>query len=161
MIHWFNNNVHFNTSETAPTCPPDTPDKLLTSVSSSLVRGEGCCTIQLIFPNPWNWKVLEPLKYVSQNRSLNKLILFYKEWGSDACACSTLLYEANSVVFTFLVSQLIGSNSSKSVDKLENTPSLGWTVNPENSQAPRWWQVNTATPATSEGLWAKTGSESG
>ena len=71
------------------------------------------------FPTLGTGKYLEPLKYVSQNQSLNELILIYKTWGSEPHAYSTLLCEANSVVFTFLVSQLIASNSSKSVDKLE------------------------------------------
>ena len=77
---------------------------------------------------------MEPLKYVSQN----KRILVYKMWGSEPHIYSTLPCEANSVVFTFLVSKLIGSNNSKSVGKLEKMKLLGWTVNPENSQAPGW-----------------------
>ena len=119
MIHWFNNNVHFNTTETAPTCPPD---KLWLYVSSSLVRGEGCYIIQLIFPNPWDWKVFgdtevcvaKPVKPV-----IKQAYSHLQNVGFRTSCYSTLLCEANSVVFTYLVSQLIGSNSSKSVDKLE------------------------------------------
>lgn len=68
MAHWFNNNVHFNTSETVPIALQTGCDCL-----SQVLWSEEKDTIQLIFPNQWDWKVqkyLGPLKYVPQNQSL-------------------------------------------------------------------------------------------